>query len=245
MKVVSLLIVGAASTSFEESAHNNTVNADEDLTLTYIGPDGIPRRMRTYREPRAQPVKPLQGDDDILVNIAKTAWTLIDHSEPAVDLHSNYASATPKGVAFSDLNFDHGFSYGPNPSDPEYPEGTHHFVWTATLGNVRCELEFRNAWYAHGHRKNYDSSKEMYIDQATQIVKQAYADPGNKPGLEASVQVLGPTNVGQDGTVNAELTLEIAMSCGSVHGYHTYSIFGDGTESVVQDEFLLDDAVVV
>jgi hypothetical protein len=241
MKVVSLLIVGAAGTSFEDIAHKE--NAEHDLTLTYTGPDGTPRRMRTYSEPRAQPVKHLQGEADDLINIAKTAWNFIENSKPVVDLQANYGNAIPKGVDFQDLNFDKQESFDPNGPDGDNPDGTHHYVWTATFGNTRCELEFRNAWLAHGHRKGHDSSKEMFIDQATQVISQAYAKAGNK--LQASVQVLGPTNVGEDGKVNAELTLQIAIDCNGVHGYHTFRIFGDGTSSVLQDEFLLDDAVAV
>merc|ERR1712005_86087 len=118
---------------------------------------------------------------------------------------SSGINAVPKGVAFDRLHFDKTFSYDPSGPDGDHPDGTHHYEWT-DVGVKVCELEFRNAWLAHGYRTGHDKSKEKYIDQASQVVTKAHANAFNK--LEADVTVSGPSNVAKVG-VNAELTLHI------------------------------------
>jgi len=218
------------------------VASEHHLTMTYTGPDGIPKKMRTYSAPPPPLAQRVQGDVDDILNTAQSAWDFVKDNQPVVNLQAkNYARAVPKGYDWSQLTFEKSPHLEPKGKSSDYPDGSHHLKWFGNTNKLVCELEFRNHWYAKGHRNGH--SNEQYIDQATQIVSKAHAGLTNK--LEASCSVSGPTNVGKDGKILAELTLQVSYHCSGVHGYQTFIVRGDGTFKNLSDEFLDDDAVAV
>src|SRR5262249_36831710 len=145
-----------------------------------------------------------------IVNAAKAAWEVIKDNKPVANAASDFASAVPSGVPFTDLT-----GWDPNRRSIRW-----HYEAENLLGVAGATGDVVINWYFNGQYRGHG----QFINHATVVVERCDVLLGFQLSAHASIR--DPMNEGTTSDPLAALPFEVTLQLAGVLQNTTKSIQG-------------------
>lgn len=150
-------------------------------------------------------------EPDLIYNIAKWAWDIVENNKPSININYDYATAIPRVASWTDLSGWQQTTWGPFWSK-----------WVNGFGQTACELTWHFRWAYNGHI-GYWWPVGQYIGQASEDVIHAYASWGFS--LTSTDHSDNPLNIGTVSNPIGQITMGAFTTCSSTSAADQYNVF--------------------